>query len=203
MPAKPTQYGWRLRLAFVSRAMQAVPLLFCLGFAFTASAAQTLLGENDAMLCFHESQLELGSRLSTCTSAIRMGELTKRDLAATYSNRGIIYAKRGEYEKALADHNEAIALQPEMAQALINRGNAYYHLRQYQQALDDYTQSIDLKGGPEYLPYYNSGLTLLKMKQDAEAVIAFEKALALSPDSSIVLKKLEAARQLSNSTAPE
>ncbi|MDZ7685320.1 MAG: tetratricopeptide repeat protein [Gammaproteobacteria bacterium] len=47
--------------------------------------------------------------------AIRNDDLTRRDLAATLSNRGIILSANGKYREALKDHNRAIELAPSLA----------------------------------------------------------------------------------------
>ena len=39
-----------------------------------------------------------------------------------YCNRGVAYANKGDYDKAIADCNEAIRLDPKDAVAYCNRG---------------------------------------------------------------------------------
>lgn len=165
-------------------------LLSSAGFAVTST-----LGATDALLCFQESQILLTSNgLNYCTRAISQGNLTRRDLAATYSNRGIILSNSGKYERALRDHDKAISLKPDLAQAYINRGNVYHHLRQYQEALQDYHKAMELANGPRHIPYYNSGLTFLRLNRKTEAISAFEKALEFVPNSANIKRKLAAAR---------
>lgn len=38
----------------------------------------------------------------------------KPDLAAAFANRGILYDRSGEYEKALADYRKALEMDPEI-----------------------------------------------------------------------------------------
>ena len=42
-----------------------------------------------------------------------------------YNNRGIAYAKLGQYQRAIEDFNKAIRLKPDYADAYSNRGVAY------------------------------------------------------------------------------
>jgi len=170
-------------------------LLIILLNSVAAFAVTTTLGASDAVLCFQESRILLSSRgLQHCNRAIKQGDLTKRDLAATYSNRGIILSNSGHYERAIRDHNKAISLKPDLAQAYINRGNVYHHLSRFEEALNDYQKAMQLANGPRHIPYYNSGLTLLRLNRKEEAISAFERALEFAPDSANIKKKLAVAR---------
>lgn len=185
------------------RLAQLIAIIALCGQAMCALASETILGANDATLCFHESQMQFGRDPSSCTDALRYGDLTRRDQAATYSNRGIIYSKMDELQKALEDHNRAIELMPNMTQAYINRGNVYFHLRRYEEALLEYQRAIEMSAPPLYLPHFNSGIALLKLKRDEEAVLAFERALKLAPESEPVKKKLAQAKNMASSSDPE
>jgi tetratricopeptide (TPR) repeat protein len=66
-------------------------------------------------------------RLRTCAAIINGVHETKHNLAAAYNNRGIAYGEKGEYDRAIADYNRAIQLDPKLAFAYNNRGNAYNH----------------------------------------------------------------------------
>jgi tetratricopeptide (TPR) repeat protein len=186
-----------------TRLTQILALIALCAHAVCAFPAGTILGANDATLCFHESQLQFGRDPSACTDALRNGDLTRRDQAATYSNRGIIYSKMDELLKALDDHNRAIEIKPDLTQAYINRGNVYFHLRRYEEALQEYKTAIEMSASPLYLPHFNSGIALLKLKRDDEAVLELEQALALAPDSERVKKKLARAKSIAASSDPE
>ena len=42
-----------------------------------------------------------------------------------YTNRGLEYWAKGEFDRAIADHNKAIEIDPRLALAYINRGVAH------------------------------------------------------------------------------
>ena len=73
-----------------------------------------------------------------------------------YFNRGSVYARLGQYQRALEDFNKAISLKPTKDVNLFynNRGVAYLKLGQYQMAIDDFSKSIGLK--PDDADAYNN-----------------------------------------------
>ena len=61
-----------------------------------------------------------------------------------YTNRGNLYADKGEKDLALNDYNQAIKLNPQLAEAYVNRGTLYQEKGEYELALKDYNQAIKL-----------------------------------------------------------
>ncbi|MCB1693445.1 MAG: tetratricopeptide repeat protein [Pseudomonadales bacterium] len=172
------------------RVLAGVALLFVMPMLNAASS--TTLGSDDATRCYQESRLVVSEAgLEFCNRAIVRGELTRRDLAATYSNRGIINANLGRFTDALADHNKAISLAPDLAEAYINRGNTYYQTRDFDLAVADYDKAAAMEAEPRHVPYYNKALTLIKMKRLDEAKAAFKEALVFLPDSRKIKSQLE------------
>ncbi len=157
-----------------------------------AFAASTALGTTNALRCFEESRFPLSEQgIEFCDAAINFENLSRRDLAATYSNRGIIYLRNGKYEQALKDHNTAIMIKPDLAQIYVNRGNVYYHMLDYGKAIADFDKALETGGGPVALMHHNKALTLLKLKKFKEARVELELALEADPDSVSTRKKLQ------------
>jgi tetratricopeptide (TPR) repeat protein len=50
----------------------------------------------------------------------------------------------GQYEEALADLNEAVELEPELAQAYYHRGVVYGSIGEYEKATEDLHRAIEL-----------------------------------------------------------
>ena len=125
-----------------------------------------------------------------CTDAIRQDDLVIRDLAATYTNRGIIYAANGQLASALEDHNQALLLAPDVAKIYVNRGNAQHQSHNYEEALADYEKAIELANVALDIVYYNKALTLIRLKRWDDARTALEKALEINPESGRVKRKL-------------
>lgn len=162
-----------------------VALLLSAATAY-ASAAETVLGTSAAQLCYDYATHGTASArraLETCTRAIDTEPLTTRDLAATYSNRGIIHARRGQYERAVADYERSLALDPALVHALINRGNAFTRLRRFKQALDDYDLARFYSEGRNGLVFYNRAMLFLQMGRLDHARADLLRALELQPES--------------------
>jgi len=66
----------------------------------------------------------------------------KPDFAQAFSDRGAAWYFKGEYQKAIADYDQAIRLEPDNARAYTNRGSAYRKIGRTDRALDDDTSAI-------------------------------------------------------------
>jgi tetratricopeptide (TPR) repeat protein len=96
---------------------------------------------------------------------------------------GALWAE-GKYtdpKKVLEYLNNAIKLQPDLAEAYNNRGNAYSDLGQYQNAIEDYNKAIRLQ--PDYAKAYsNRGLAYADLGQYQSAIKDYDEAIRLQPD---------------------
>ena len=131
---------------------------------------QTLRYENDA-------------DPENCTVAIEMQALEAEGLAATYSNRGIILARQGEVEAALADHNRALEITTELSSLYINRANALMRARRYQDAMEDLDRAVALADDALATAHYNRSLLFHKLGDLRAARTEAQRASELSPES--------------------
>jgi tetratricopeptide (TPR) repeat protein len=74
--------------------------------------------------------------------------------AVSYNNRGVAWAGKGEFDKAIADYTEAIRLDPKYAAAFYNRGMAWDDKGDNDKAIADYTEAIRLD--PKLAAAYNN-----------------------------------------------
>jgi tetratricopeptide (TPR) repeat protein len=151
---------------------------------FQTQAADQVIGTSDAQACYEAATFS--PRVSTdapCDAAIKRGKLSRPQLAATYSNRGIILANHGELDKAIEDQNTAIALDPDSARAHVNRGNVYYRSNRHNEAVADYNQAITLSKGQLAPAYFNRAKSHLALGETDAAAKDFQQAATLEPET--------------------
>ena len=87
---------------------------------------------------------------------------------------------KGEYDKAIADHDKAIGLDPKYARAYDGRGNVWYAKREYDKAIADYDEAIRLD--PKYAMAYDNRGDASRAKQEYDKAIAdYNKAIEIDP----------------------
>lgn len=95
-----------------------------------------------------------------------------------FNSRGLAYARRGDLDRAIADYNRAIRIDPKSAPFYYNRGNAHSRKGDIDRAIADYTQTIQLD--PAYGAAYRDRGFAYETKGDSKHAIAdFTQAIQL------------------------
>ena len=106
--------------------------------------------------------------------------LAAPDTAFGYINRGIAYGEKGDHDRAIADFNKAIELDPKYDEAYYNRGYAYSKKGDHGHALADYNKAIELD--PKHAPaYINRGLVYFDKGDFDRAIADYNEAIELDP----------------------
>ena len=79
-----------------------------------------------------------------CSRAIDLHQYTGRSLARLYSRRGGAYEAQGDTNRAIADQNEWMRIDPTYPGAYNNRGNIWFHRGDFDRAIADFSQAIQL-----------------------------------------------------------
>jgi tetratricopeptide (TPR) repeat protein len=141
--------------------------------------------------------------IADCTRAIQSGRFTGHALALKFSNRGVEWRIKGDYERAISDYDDAIRLDPKYADAWYNRCIAYNRTQKYDLALPDCNQAIALgptanslnATGQEKLSndrsksdyYTQRGLAYHGRNEIDRAIADYSEALRLYPKNVVAL----------------
>jgi len=98
---------------------------------------------------------------------------------ATLNMLGVLKAQAGAAADGLVWLEQALALQPNHAGALVNYGNVLSLTGRCEQAVAAYDRALALR--PDAESFVNRGLALQSLNRQREALASFERALALEP----------------------
>ena len=80
-----------------------------------------------------------------CSALIQSRQTTGTNLAKAFYDRGLAFAHKGDYDRAIQDYDEALRLTPIFADAFYSRGAAHANEGDYDHAFQDYDQALRLK----------------------------------------------------------
>ena len=123
----------------------------------------------------------LDDAISYYTEVIRLAPAHPGIVAEAHNNRGIIYNKKGEIDRAIKDYSKSIELKPDFDHVYFNRGNAYHSKKDYDPAIADFTRAVEIN--PDLAEAYtNRGLVYADKKDYDLAIADHSKAIELKPN---------------------
>jgi tetratricopeptide (TPR) repeat protein len=100
-----------------------------------------------------------------------------------YNNLGEAYLRKGDYERAISNYNQALRINPDYHKVYYfydNRGTAYLMQGDYEKAIADYHQALRINPN-DANAYHNRGTAYLNKGDFERAISDFNKALEINP----------------------
>ncbi|MDQ8755366.1 tetratricopeptide repeat protein [Sphingosinicella sp. LHD-64] len=150
-----------------------------------AAASVQVIGSSSARLCYEAADSALtpsADDLGRCNTALRDEALSRADMVATHVNRGILFMRRGLTERAIADFDMAIAMDPAQAEAYLNKGAALMRQENAGDALPLFTASLERNTMRPELAHYGRAMANETLGNVREAYNDYRRAAELSPE---------------------
>ena len=172
----------------------------------TAGGAQSMTvigGDASARDCFNAASIAARrdysdpKSVASCTHALEHSRLTDRDRIATFVNRGILYLAQRELDRAAADFDAAIGMNPTSGEAFVDKGNIAYMRRSYDAAISDYTRAVELGLEMDHIAYFNRAMAYEHLRNFDGAKADYRRALELEPQWFMPRVRLDSLMQAS------
>ena len=109
-----------------------------------------------------------------------------------HNNLGVVLARQGRLEEAMAHYMEAQRIHPRFAQVKNNIGGILFREGKIQEAITQYTEAIRIV--PDYADAHsNLGVALVREGKIQEAIAHYQEALRIKPDYAVVHNNLGSA----------
>ena len=100
--------------------------------------------------------------------------------ARAITNRGIAYANREQWDKAIDDYSRSLGIDANAPLTLISRGFAFRNLGQFDKAIDDYTRALEIDANYA-IAFCNRGFCYLHRGDLEKSIDDFTRAIELDP----------------------
>ena len=173
--------------------ISAIAALLAVAAAAPAQGAVTVIGGGLARDCYEAVEyvrVSTSDAIRICDLALEQEVLTRRNRAATYTNRGILFMRDGRNDRALADYSKSLSLMP-LLETKVNLGAALYGLKRYTEALAALNEGIATDSdNARATGFYNRALTYEKLGNVQAAYEDFRTALEIKPDFEAAQRQL-------------
>ena len=149
---------------------------FVLATVLACSTAQAQPA-SDAELC-RTTANNPDLAIKHCTIAIESRKGTSDALAQLYVLRGVEWAAKRDYDRAIADHTTALKLDAKAAHANYYRGAAYSHKGEFDHAIADFDVAAKMRADDPVV-FHARGIELTVKGDYPRAITDFDKALQL------------------------
>ncbi|WP_224241583.1 tetratricopeptide repeat protein [Hyalangium gracile] len=149
-----------------------------------AEASIKVLGNGFGRICYEHAKAGQASDsgLEACDRALTEQRLTPSDRAATLVNRGILQMHARKHALALASYEEALKLNPDLAEAYVNKGVALVNLGRDAEAVEAIGKALELNTEWPEIAYYTRGIAHEMLGNVRSAYNDYRQAAALKPE---------------------
>lgn len=158
-----------------------------------AEAAETVIGSGRARTCYLDAERERTSNLAieNCTVALERDPLSHHDRVATHVNRGILLHRIGAFDKAIADYDRAMRLDPDQPEAYLNKAAALFKSEdRWREAIPLFTTALEKNTKRPEIAYFGRGLSNELAGNTRAAYADLKRAKQLAPDWSLPAQEL-------------
>lgn len=158
-----------------------------------ASAQVTVIGggiSEDCYLAAKTGQPSTLEAIKICTRALDVEAMNLSNRAATYTNRGVLKMRSGDYDAALYDYSVAKRLKETVGATWLNEGAAYIFKKDYDSALASLNKAIELDTTDMFAAYYNRAIAREHTGDVRGAYEDFQTSLELNPNYELTQKQL-------------
>ena len=163
----------------------ALAVLAAAALLAAAGAARAQQPDSDAERCASISN-NPDLAIQHCTRAIESRRYAGEELSKLHYNRGIEWAAKGDHDRAIADYDTAIRLNPRYGDAFYNRGSAWGNKGDHERAIADYDAAIRLNP-KDPAPYNGRAYELTARGDYARAIADYDTAIGLDPKMAVAL----------------
>jgi tetratricopeptide (TPR) repeat protein len=115
--------------------------------------------------------------------------LSKYPNALAYNRRGIYFAERKDYDRALGDFKKVLLYAPYDTDVYINLGNLYNAMGENNKAITTFKRGLKMGTEPA-VSYFSLATTYLELGNNEIAISFYKKTLELAPDNAVVCYSL-------------
>lgn len=154
-----------------------------LALAAPASAAVSVLDSGSASACYSAARAERTTAAATaaCDAALT-GAASTRDLAASYANRSAVLLGADDATGALADADQALALDPGLQEVAVTKAGALLMLGRYAEARSTLDAALPhVEGIALERALFNRALANEALGDVKAAYLDFKRAAELNP----------------------
>lgn len=119
--------------------------------------------------------------IDVCSAAIKTEPLSRRDLAGTHVNRGVLYMRNMQWGEAMEDLDAALSIDPQMGEAMVNRGALLIAQKRFAEGIAEIDRGLALKPEEPERAYYNRALAEERLDDLKGAYRDYQRAVELAP----------------------